>query len=332
MTQSVVEKSSIPEKTWRRQTDSPTWWIAFSCGSVILHLLAFWLISSYKLSASQSGSASAIPIEFIEISPQKPPQAKPEPKPKPVLPKPSAKPIVPQNSQPAVNPSAVKPPVITNDRDAIAFNNQKIEQQQQQELADKQAAQELADKQAAQELADKQAAQELADRQAAQELADRQQQNPLDGDKIADAPTDAQGKTPPEQFQKAPQAPIPNQSNQSSGILTANWNIDTEVFFDAKPANLAKPRKMINSDIPLPPPQDGNFQPGSFLVWLIIDNQGNASVMNIETPDVARKEQYRKYAEEIFNEQKFIPASENNGNKPDFSNLPIRVNIQESSN
>ncbi|WP_414624221.1 hypothetical protein, partial [Calothrix sp. CCY 0018] len=176
------------------------------------------------------------------------------------------------------------------------------------------------------------AAQELADRQAAQELADRQQQNPLDGEKIADAPTDAQGKTPPEQFQKAPQTPIQNQPNQSSGILTADWNIETDTFFDAKPANLAKPEKRISSDIPLSPPQDGNFQPGSFLVWLIIDNQGNASVMNIETPDLARKEQYRKYAEEIFNDQKFIPATDSNGNKLDFSNLPIRVNIQQSSN
>ncbi|MEM6403697.1 MAG: hypothetical protein AAF757_26310 [Cyanobacteria bacterium P01_D01_bin.116] len=132
MTQSVAEKTSIPEKTWRRQTDSPTWWIAFSCGSVILHLLAFWLINLYKLSAPQSGLTSAVAIEFIEISPQKPLEAKPKakPKPKPILPKPAnttpkqaAKPIVPQNSQPAANPSVVKPPVVANDRDAIAFNN-----------------------------------------------------------------------------------------------------------------------------------------------------------------------------------------------------------------
>ena len=58
---------------------------------------------------------------------------------------------------------------------------------------------------------------------------------------IADAPTDAQGKTPPEQLQKAPQAPIPNQPNQSSGILTADWNIETDTFFKDKPDNLAQP-------------------------------------------------------------------------------------------
>ncbi len=146
MTQSVVPKTSIPEKTWRRQTDSPMWWIAFSCGSVILHLLAFWFLSSYKLSASQSGSGSAVPIEFIEISPPKPSSVQPksQPKPKAVLPKPApVKPIVPQNSE-----QSVKPPVSTVDRDAISFNNQKIEQQlaeqerysllQQQKLAEQQ--------------------------------------------------------------------------------------------------------------------------------------------------------------------------------------------------
>ena len=146
MTQSVVPKTSIPEKTWRRQTDSQMWWIAFSCGSVILHLLAFWFLSSYKLSASQSGSGSVVPIEFIEISPPKPSSVQPksQPKPKAVLPKPApVKPIVPQNSE-----QSVKPPVSRVDRDAISFNNQKIEQQlaeqerysllQQQKLAEQQ--------------------------------------------------------------------------------------------------------------------------------------------------------------------------------------------------
>ncbi|AFY53161.1 hypothetical protein Riv7116_0567 [Rivularia sp. PCC 7116] len=152
MTQTVAEKTSIPEKAWRRQTDSPTWWIAFSCGSVILHLLAFWFISSYQLFGSRSANyGSPVPIEFIEISPQKSSSVQPKSKPKskPVSSK-AIKPIVPQNSQSAENLSTVvKPPVFTNDGNAIAFNNQKIEQQlaqqerqqrllQQQQLAEQQ--------------------------------------------------------------------------------------------------------------------------------------------------------------------------------------------------
>ncbi len=434
MTQSVVEKTSIPEKTCRRQTDSPFGWITFACGSLILHLLAFWLISLHKLSASQSASDLAVPIEFIEISPQKfspvQPQAKPKPKPKAVIPKP-AKPILPQNSQPAANPSAVKPPVIVNDRDAIAFNNQKIEQklaeqQRQQELLEqqqsseqqRQLAEQLRQRQAQQEqleaqlrqqeteqqqkLAEQLRQQEQADEQRQlqaqrqqeqadeqrqlqaqrqqeqadeqrqlqaqrqqeqadeqrrlqaqrqqeqadeqrrlaqqskleaeeqRQLATQQQQNPLDGEKIANAPINARGETP-EQRAKAPQAPIP-QSNQSGGILTASWNIETDTFFKGKPDNLAKPQKRVNSDIPLPPPQDGNLQLGDFLVWLTIDNQGNLLSIEVDKQiPLPQRSQYQEYAEKIFNGQKFIPASEDNGNKPDLSYLPIRINIQSSS-
>ena len=108
MTQSVVRKTSISEKTWRRQTDSPTWWIAFSFGSVILHLLAFWFISSYKLSGFQSNSSSSVPIDFIEISPQKSSPVQPKPKPKAISPKPAAKPIVPEKPQPIVKQRAYR--------------------------------------------------------------------------------------------------------------------------------------------------------------------------------------------------------------------------------
>jgi len=443
MTQSVIEKTSIPEKTWRRQTDSPFGWITFACGSVILHLLAFWLIGSYKLSASQSGSASAVPIEFIEISPQNSSQAKPQPKPKPkpVTSKPTnnrtnqaAKPFVAQNPKPAANPSAVKPPISTNDRDAIAFN-QKIEQQlaeqqrqqellQQQQLVDQQrqleaqqrqrevdeqrqleAQQRLLAEQLRRRVAQQskleaqlrqqeqeqqrqlalrlrqqeaeqkrqletqlqqeaeqkrqleiqsqqeeeqkrqletQRQQEAGQRRLSQQskveaeeqrkiATEQQLQNPAEGEKILDGPKNADGEEPPPEFdKKTAQAPIPNQPNQSGGILTASWKIDTKTFKE-KPDNLAQPLKRINSDIPLPPPQDGNFQPGSFLVWLTIDNQGNLISVEVDKQiPLAQRSQYQEYAEKIFNGQKFIPASESNGSKPPLSYLPIIINIQEN--
>ncbi|MBV6621937.1 MAG: hypothetical protein KI793_03115 [Rivularia sp. (in: Bacteria)] len=167
MTQSVVEKTSIPEKTWRRQTHSPIWWIAFSCGSIILHLIAFWLIDSYKLFGSGSAnSGEAVPIEFIEISPQK--SLPVQPKSKPVLSKP-VKPIIPQNSQPANKPSsAQKPQVSTNDENAIAFNNQKIEEQ----LAEQERQQQLLQQQ---QLAEQQRLLEAEQqRQLAEQLRQRQ--------------------------------------------------------------------------------------------------------------------------------------------------------------
>ncbi|MBE9214906.1 hypothetical protein IQ247_19890 [Plectonema cf. radiosum LEGE 06105] len=418
MTQSVAQKNSVSEKTWRRQTDSPGWWIAFSCGSVILHLLAFWLISLYEFNLSQQRRPqSAVAIEFIDISPQKSSPVQPQIKPKPIPPKPlNTRTIVPQNSQPPVNPSTVKPPVTSIDRDAIAFDNQKIQQQQRQleleqqrqlEAILRQQAEQLRQRQAQQQQLEAQIRQqELAQQQQLeaqirqQELAQQQQleaqirqqeleqqqqlqaqirqqeleqqqqlqaqrqqeleqqqleqrrlaqqsrleaeeqrqlatqqqpQNPVDGEKIADAPTNALGQTP-QQSNKTSPVPIQNQPTQSGGILTASWKIDTNTFVKDKPDNLAQPLKRINSDIPLPPPKDGNFQPRDFLVWLTIDNQGNLLLIKVdEAIPLAQRTQYQEYAEEIFNGQKFIPASGNNGNKPDLSNLPIRVNIQNAS-
>ncbi|MGD1913408.1 MAG: hypothetical protein ACFB2X_21965, partial [Rivularia sp. (in: cyanobacteria)] len=145
MTQSVARKTSTPEKTWRRQTDSPLGWIVFTLSSFILHLVAFWLTSLYENSSQLGREQSAVAIEFIEISPQKSYKVQPKPKPKAVSPKPSntranqtAKPIVPQNSQPTTNLGAAKPPISTNNSNAIAFDSQKIEQQLQRELAQQQ--------------------------------------------------------------------------------------------------------------------------------------------------------------------------------------------------
>ena len=177
MTQSVAQKTSIPEKTWRRHADSPKWWIAFSCGAVILHLLAFWLLSLYELNSSRQGrSPSAVPIEFIEISPQKssPTRSKPKqtsPKPSNIKPKQATKPIVPQNSQLNALPNASIPPVSTNNRGAIAFDiDREIERQlQQQQLAQKQ---DLEAKQLQRE-AEQQRQLEAEQRQLAEQLRQR---------------------------------------------------------------------------------------------------------------------------------------------------------------
>ncbi|MCJ8282318.1 MAG: hypothetical protein MJK14_21420 [Rivularia sp. ALOHA_DT_140] len=82
----------------------------------------------------------------------------------------------------------------------------------------------------------------------------------------------------------------------------------------------------------LPPPKDGNFQPGSFLVWLTIDNQGNLLSVEVDKQiPLPQRTQYQEYAQKIFNGQKFIPARENNGDKPPLSYLPIQVNIKNNS-
>jgi colicin import membrane protein len=407
MTQSVTEKTSIPEKTWRRQHDSPTWWITFVCGSVILHLLAFWLISLYKFNSSPEGrGSSAVPIEFIEISPQKssPVQPKPKPKPKPVSPKPAPKAIVPQNSQPTTLPSVVKPPISTSDRNAIAFNNQKIEQQrqqQQQKLAEQQLQleaeqlkrqaqrqqqreQQLAQQklerqqQREQQLAqqklerqqqrEEQLAQQKLERQQqleeqlAQQKLERQQQleeqqlsqNPADGEKITDALTNQVGQAAkePKINSQTPESPVKinqneeiplNQSartqlNQSSGILTASWDIDfnTPITRDI-PANPPQPKENISKSFVIPASEENNVQPTDFQVYLNIDEEGNVKPLVVdETISPQQRQQYQKYVDkEFLNKKLFYPATDPDPRtgelKPRRGELFIRIKIQQGS-
>ncbi|MEH2027531.1 hypothetical protein [Nostoc sp.] len=72
MTPSVVDKTPIPAKVWRRHTDPPGLWISVVVGSVSLHLLVFWLMRSsnaFSLWFPQQNQ-SAIPIELIDIAPK----------------------------------------------------------------------------------------------------------------------------------------------------------------------------------------------------------------------------------------------------------------------
>lgn len=72
MTPSVANKTPIPTNVWRRHTDPPGLWISVVIGSVSLHLLAFWLMRSsnaFSLWFPQQ-SQSAVPIEFINIAPK----------------------------------------------------------------------------------------------------------------------------------------------------------------------------------------------------------------------------------------------------------------------
>jgi hypothetical protein len=72
MTPSVADKTPIPAKVWRRHTDPPGLWISVVVGSVSLHLLVFWLMRStnaFSLWFPQQNQ-SAVPIELIDIAPK----------------------------------------------------------------------------------------------------------------------------------------------------------------------------------------------------------------------------------------------------------------------
>ncbi|MBH8551364.1 hypothetical protein I8751_02985, partial [Nostocaceae cyanobacterium CENA357] len=86
MTTSVADKTPISAEDWRRHTDPPSLWIVVTISSVSLHLLVFWFLRSSNVFKPwfPQQSQTAVPIEFVEISPQ----AKPKSTVKKVTPKP----------------------------------------------------------------------------------------------------------------------------------------------------------------------------------------------------------------------------------------------------
>ncbi|MBO3461393.1 hypothetical protein G7B40_014745 [Aetokthonos hydrillicola Thurmond2011] len=68
-------QTSIPTRTWREKTDSPTLWVFVITSSIALHLA---VLSAINLSSfgKQPQNSSAVPIEFFETSPSSPAKAR----------------------------------------------------------------------------------------------------------------------------------------------------------------------------------------------------------------------------------------------------------------
>lgn len=120
MTQSVADKTPIPDKASRRHTDPPGLWISVAAISVTLHLLLFWLLRSNSYSLSQRSSSNPIPVEFVEISSGR----KAPSKAKPVSSKRAStteKPAVVRSSKPATQQNFTPKTSTVEDSNAIAL-------------------------------------------------------------------------------------------------------------------------------------------------------------------------------------------------------------------
>ena len=142
MSHSLGDKTQEYAKVWRQHIDPPGFWFAIAIVSVALHLLLFWLMRSYSFSLSRQNQ-SAIPVEIIEISPQK---QRAKVKPKVRTQKSSVKSLAKQ--VPPKNLTAK--PAINQDRKALAYPSKTegqrsgdiaFAQQRQQQLIDQQQQQ-----------------------------------------------------------------------------------------------------------------------------------------------------------------------------------------------
>jgi hypothetical protein len=82
-------------------------------------------------------------------------------------------------------------------------------------------------------------------------------------------------------------------------------------------------------------PGDSTIKPAQLLASLVIDKDGNfqqAIILNIEPTSLqADKGAYEQLVADLFRNEKFTPAHNRDGTKPDVSNFFIRVRIEPTS-
>ncbi|MBW4636118.1 MAG: hypothetical protein KME30_30840 [Iphinoe sp. HA4291-MV1] len=416
MTQSVADKTPIPDKAWRRHTDPPLLWIAVATISITLHLLIFlifWLLRSYSYSLSQRSSSNPIPVDFVEISSQR----KAPSKAKPVSPK---KPSTTEKSPVVRSPKTAtqenltaKSTSVGEDSNAIALatpNEARTSQPQTEDTTQQSSKRRVIEQEETQPLSQPLATSEptrqsepsiaktpeqtqpepspeptpeitpqaqqseptpdpttLADNpdtqnQANQEFGEQTQASNPQNNTTDSTRTDSSPKTT-EQPQPSHESTSPRQPDDQVivGKGTPLEDIAQPVKPEQSPLDEPKGGRValatwqieadaVKKDIQDHPPQIvgdikekelnslalnrelGGDQPIEFKAVLIVDSEGNLNSIFLD-PKIPepQKTQYKEYAEEIFKGQKFIPASNNNGSKPDLGELVVNIRIQRKS-
>ncbi|MBD2528821.1 hypothetical protein H6G97_04270 [Nostoc flagelliforme FACHB-838] len=81
--------------------------------------------------------------------------------------------------------------------------------------------------------------------------------------------------------------------------------------------------------------QSSGLEPVQLLASLIIDNNGNfqqAVILEIQPATLqSEKRTYEQVVSEVFKTENFIPAHNNDGTKPELSNLYVRIKIQNAN-
>ena len=358
MTSSLADKTSIPAKVCRRHTDPPSLWLVVVIGSVSLHLLAFWLINSYKLSLLwRQESQANIPIEVIEVSQKKKSPAKPIAKvksvpdqPKPVTPKPLA---ITQKLQTANLSTQVvprdkltaKPVGITPDENkiSIAKNIKAIAEQRQRQLA-QQRQRQLAEQQQRQ-LAEQQQRQ-LAEQQQRQlaeqrqrQLAEQrqrqlaeQQQRQLAEQQQRQLAEQQQPENTANTNKSEPFSPPPN---ATGGSLMATIVGEPEQGQRDRHTNQAKIKP---SNQPFTKGleytkfiEQKPGEPVELTVILTISEKGKLEKVAIADPAISpeQKSAYEDFlTNQVFNVWEFEPAYDIDPQDPKPSNLTVRIKIQ----
>ncbi|MBD2664473.1 hypothetical protein B6N60_00796 [Richelia sinica FACHB-800] len=358
MTTSVADKTSIPVASGRKHTDPPFLWFVVTLSSISLHLLVFWWLNSSSTGTEfwfpQSNQSAEIPVDFVEIAPSTKPVEKPPSQVAQVIPKTteqesSVSAVV---KQPKPTPSNRQTEIIKSEQQRPQPQVTRNQVQRQRQPFKSQVTP------APQSTLTPQPQPSIVTPPTGELPWGRRQEIKLG--RGTQLPNDIPGESPAPTQEETPTAtptptgevsppplaeatPEPTQTATYGGaIATVSSILKNEV------TQLIKQRILLDEALPdvLPQyqgssnkqidpsflPSGGGLEPANILASLIIDQNGNfqQSVVLDITPAKLRTEKsiYEQALNEVFKQEKFIAAYNNNGSQPVLSNLYVRIKIQ----
>jgi len=348
VTNNHLNDSSITSKNFKRHTDPPWLWTFVCIGSVSLHLLVFWLIrSSNEFQAwFPQSNQSSIPIDLIEIASKPKSQIKTQS---------TTRKIKPQSSFSTSPKSAsVK---LSNQDDADSSVN--LPEQDKSEKPKVRKLQVEKPEVRKLEVRKLEVEKPEVEKTEVEKLPVRQQSYPTN---LTPEPTSiipeserpwnsrqevklGEGTLLPKDIPADSPTPTTEPSltaNRGGAIATVSPILKEEVseliqqkqlIADALPDVLAEYKgsteKELEANILL---SDEDLKPANILASLIIDKNGQfqqAIVITIE-PAALRSQAniYEQALNQMFAQESFLAAYNQDGSKPDLSNLYIRLKIK----
>ncbi|MFN6181202.1 MAG: hypothetical protein ACK4ZH_10950 [Dolichospermum sp.] len=338
MIPTVIDNYSNKSENFRRHTD-PAWlWIVVSTASVSLHLLVFWLMRStdeFPAWFPQSDQSS-VPIDFLEISSEQKSIIKPT----------STTPKVKQQSSFSLSPQSSA--ITHSNQDHSEINPSDNLPQQHKNQKPEVIKPEVLKPEVTKPLIRQQSYPTNATPETTPIIPERElpwnrrqevilgKETVLPSDIPADSPTPA--VEPPLNPNSEPSPTV----NQGGAIATiapvlkeeVNELIQQgEIRADGLPDVLAEYKGSTEKELELSSlPGDEIIKSANILISLIIDSNGyfqQAEIITIE-PEVLSGEIsiYEQAINQIFADEMFLAGYNQDGSKPDLSNLYIRLQLK----
>ncbi len=356
LTNNYSNNNSIKSYNSRRHIDPPWLWIAVSIGSVSLHVLVFSLLRSFNEFQAwfPPSNQSSIPVDFIEIATE----------PKSIIKTKSA--VSPSLKSPPITPNNEDNGEILAKVDLTLENKTQKPQTQKPQTQKPQTQKPQTQKPQTQKPQTQKPQTQKPPVQKPQVQRPEPEKPPIRQQSYPTNPTPettpiipeserpwnrrqevklGEGTLLPQDIPADSPTPTPEPSptvNGGGAMATITPMLKQEVskliqqkqlIADALPDVFAEYKGSREKELePSLLPGDEGLKPANILASLIIDKNGHfqqAIVIAIE-PATLRSEtnMYEQALNQIFQEENFLAAYNQDGSKPDLSNLYIRLKIQ----